>query len=135
MEKKRELTPIEKANLDIYMKTMGQNLLRIREKQGLSQDEVADIAGINPKSVGGVERGERFAGKDNIAKLSVALGCSIFDLVKSPEIERKLSISEEMQIRFWETTEKFLIDNPTPDEEKTRRRILKEYFKFLSDEM
>ena len=57
------------------------NLKEIRDKQGLSQEELADIAGLHRTYVGSVERGERNISLDNMERLAGALKINIQDLL------------------------------------------------------
>jgi transcriptional regulator with XRE-family HTH domain len=54
-------------------KLFGRNVRRLREAQGLTQEEFARKAGINRSYLGGVERGQRTICMDNIAKIAQAL--------------------------------------------------------------
>lgn len=51
----------------------GQNVRRIRQEQGLTQEDLALKAGINRSYLGGVERGQRRISMENIAKIANAL--------------------------------------------------------------
>ena len=53
--------------------TLADNLRTLRKEQGLSQEALADKAGLHRTFVGAVERCERNISLDNIGKLAVAL--------------------------------------------------------------
>jgi transcriptional regulator with XRE-family HTH domain len=52
------------------------NLRKRRESLGLSQESLADAAGLHRTYVGSVERGERNISIDNIQRLAEAVGSS-----------------------------------------------------------
>ena len=52
---------------------IGNNVRNYRKQQGLSQEELGDLADLDRTYVGGIERGERNVSALNIAKLAKAL--------------------------------------------------------------
>lgn len=61
----------------------GKALRRRRHKLGVSQEEFADLCGLDRTYVGGIERGERNLALVNIEKLARALKISLSDLFRS----------------------------------------------------
>jgi transcriptional regulator with XRE-family HTH domain len=53
---------------------LGGNLRRERRRAGLSQEELAFLAGLHRTAVGQVERGERVARVDTLIRLAGAMG-------------------------------------------------------------
>jgi transcriptional regulator with XRE-family HTH domain len=62
-----------------------QNLRRAREQRDLSQEALADAAGLHRTYVGSVERGERNISIDNIERLAIAVGHSPAELLEDVE--------------------------------------------------
>ncbi len=56
---------------------LAQRLRSERAARGLSQEELADLAGLHRTYVGSVERAERNVSIDNIEQLAGALGLDI----------------------------------------------------------
>lgn len=63
-------------------KRFGTRVRALREVQGLSQEELAQKAGLHRTYVGGVERGERNISLVNIEKVAVALDVPLDSLMK-----------------------------------------------------
>jgi len=61
----------------------GESVRSLRTKRGLSQEELAEIAGLHRNYIGGVERGEHNVGLENIVKLAAALSVKTKDLFDS----------------------------------------------------
>ena len=59
---------------------VGFNIRRIREERGLSQEELAALAGLHRAYVGQIERGEKNIGLKNLQKIAKALEVNIDDL-------------------------------------------------------
>ena len=54
---------------------LAKNLRRLRNARKISQEALADEAGLHRTYVGSIERAERNASVDNIEKLARALKC------------------------------------------------------------
>lgn len=59
-----------------------RNLRKEREARGISQEMLAELAGLHRTYVGSVERGERNISIDNIERLAKALGMEPVDLLR-----------------------------------------------------
>lgn len=61
------------------------NLRRLRTAAGLSQEELADRAGLHRTYISSIERGQRNVSLENIFVLAKALGAEPGDLLQSIE--------------------------------------------------
>lgn len=61
----------------------GKRVRALRLTKGWTQEDLAARCGLHPTYVGGIERGERNIGFDNIIKIAKALGCRVSDLFDS----------------------------------------------------
>ena len=59
----------------------GQKLRRIRQKKQISQEKLADLAGLHRTYVSSVERGERNVTLETIEKLATALSIKMTQLM------------------------------------------------------
>jgi transcriptional regulator with XRE-family HTH domain len=60
---------------------VGLNLQKLRRERGLSQEELADLAGIHQTYLSGVERGKRNPTVTVLQRIAKTLGADIEDLV------------------------------------------------------
>ena len=60
------------ANGDLMR--FGKAIRRLRLAKGWTQEELADRAKLHPTYIGGIERGERNVGLENIIRIARALG-------------------------------------------------------------
>ena len=61
----------------------GAAIRALREERGYSQEELAERVNLHRNYIGGVERGERNVGLENIVKLARALSIRTKDLFES----------------------------------------------------
>jgi len=65
-----------------FKKIFSSNVRKYRIKQNLSQEELAEKAGVHRTYIGSVERGERNITINVMEKISIALEIPITDLFK-----------------------------------------------------
>lgn len=61
----------------------GKTVRQRRHRLGVSQEEFADICGLDRTYIGGIERGERNVALVNIEKVARALRISLSELFRS----------------------------------------------------
>lgn len=64
------------------LKKFGEYILKLRKAKNLSQEQLAELAGLHRNYIGGIERGERNVALINIVRLAKALGVSPSELLK-----------------------------------------------------
>lgn len=65
------------------LEVFGQNVRRLHVDQGLSQEQLADKAGLHRTYIGMIERAEKNITLLNMEKLSIALSSTISELLNS----------------------------------------------------
>ena len=68
-------------------KLVGRNVKRIRQEKGLTQEQLAELAGFSQQYISGLEQGRRNPTIVSIYELATALGVSHMELVRSPADE------------------------------------------------
>ena len=66
----------------------GRTVRRLRQSRGLSQEKLAELAGIHRTYIGDVERGQRNIALVNMTRIAKALGISLSRLISGMEKER-----------------------------------------------
>lgn len=64
-------------------KAISRNIKNIRLKRKLTQEQVAELAGINPKYLGEIERGEKNPTASIVLRLSKVIGVPVCEILKS----------------------------------------------------
>ncbi len=68
--------------MDSDLKRLGRQLRELRQQAKLSQEELADLAGLHRTYLGGIERGERNVGVLNLIQIARALRVPVAELLK-----------------------------------------------------
>jgi DNA-binding XRE family transcriptional regulator len=61
---------------------VGQNVRRMRQKRGLTQEQFAEISGFSQQYLSGLEKGKRNPTIVTVFELATALGVSHIDLLR-----------------------------------------------------
>lgn len=70
-----------KVQIESARGRLARNIRAIRAIQGISQEELGDLARLHRTYVGSIERQERNVSLDNIERLAAALRVDIVDLL------------------------------------------------------
>jgi len=86
------LSVFENCNIVLYgvrslrnIELIGDNIRLIRQKSGLSQEQLALLSNMNTSYIGQIERGEKNPTVRTLEKIADALEISITDLFASPD--------------------------------------------------
>ena len=77
-----------------YLKLIGARIRELRKEQGLTQEDVADMAKLNPSYYGRIERGEINVTVDTLLKIADALKVDLTSLLGLPQLKNDLSEKE-----------------------------------------
>ena len=75
-------------NKPTIRRTLAENLRLHRMVRRISQEALAELAGLDRSYVSALERAEVNIGIDNLAKLAGALGVTLVDLLTEPDPQR-----------------------------------------------
>jgi transcriptional regulator with XRE-family HTH domain len=78
-----EIMSISKSASSDARKVFAKRLRQLRQVRGLSQEALADLAGLHRTYVGSIERCERNVSIDNMERLARALGVDIIELLRN----------------------------------------------------
>lgn len=100
-------------------KTVGQRIRNFRTQKGLSQDKLAEYAGVHPTYIGQLERGEKNATLESIERITLALQISLSDLFE--KIDDKQDGERNIPLECYE-----LVASKTKKEQEQIYKILLE---------
>ena len=80
MKRNLRLSLSHPAARERTLRRLGDNVRRERTSRRISQDKLAQLAGINPRTVAKIEAGELNVKEDTLGRISRAIGCSVATL-------------------------------------------------------
>ncbi|WP_245968222.1 helix-turn-helix transcriptional regulator [Hephaestia caeni] len=63
---------------------MARNLRRLRHEEKLTQEDLADRAGLSSRYIGAIERADVSASIDVVGRIAKAIGVDVVELFKQP---------------------------------------------------
>lgn len=101
---------------------LGNRIRAIRNAKGLTQQNLADISGLDYRYIGAIERGERNFSIDNLEKVLAALNVSLHEVAY-------LSVEQsKVETARWEAIDQFIASTEGLSEEQIEilRRVNQE---------
>ena len=77
---------------------MGQRIRHYRQKQHMTQEQLAEQAAVSASFLGHIERGSRIASLETVMKLCVALNVTPNDLLSDDQLVMDAAIPEKISI-------------------------------------
>lgn len=74
---------------------VGENIRRLREARGWTQEDLAEHSGLAPAHIGRIERGELDCGINTLEALALALGVDLSRLVEDRAWRTMCALKEE----------------------------------------
>ena len=78
--------PYKNSSEHTELIAFGKAIRSIRLDKGISQEALADLAGIDRSYMGGVERGEHNLGLINIKRIASALGAPVYAVMEKASL-------------------------------------------------
>jgi transcriptional regulator with XRE-family HTH domain len=69
---------------DNIIERIGLNITILRERKGLTQEQLAELAGLHRAYIGQIERGEKNIGLRNLEKIAKGLNVPVKTLLDNP---------------------------------------------------
>ena len=86
--KAKTLTAQLKKASSLSAQTVADRLVALRAERGFSQARLAELAGVDRKTINRIENGHFSPSLDTLTRLSVVLKCRLADLVEAKRSER-----------------------------------------------
>ena len=94
-------------------KYIGRQIQRYRKRNGLTQEQLAEIADISASFMGHIERGTRKLSVDTLHRIANALNCSADDLMGGLASKQNFTAAEELLNHFLILAEEAIANNRT----------------------
>lgn len=73
---------------------LGNRIRQLRKSKNLSQEDFADLVGLDRTYIGGIERGERNVALINLVKIATSLNMTVSELLRNIDMPKNSFISK-----------------------------------------
>ena len=101
---------MEEFPCEAYYYRIGRNVRRLRREKGMTQEGLAEAAGLSIKMIQKLEIGQKGFRMETIIKIAITLDVSLDNLTDMREADRKLT--------FWQEAFYAMTEDKTDDEIK-----------------
>lgn len=112
---------MEQFPCEAYYYRIGRNIRRLRREKGMTQEALAEAAGLSIKMIQKLENGQKGFRMDTIIRVAVTLDVSFDSLTNMRKADRKLT--------FWQEAFYAMTQDKTDDEIKYAVGIVDSVFK------
>ncbi|MBD5549281.1 MAG: helix-turn-helix transcriptional regulator [Lachnospiraceae bacterium] len=112
---------MEEFPCEAYYHRIGRNIRRLRRKKGMTQEALAEEAGLSIKMIQKLENGQKGFHMETIIKIAVTLDVSLDSLTGMRGADKKLM--------FWQEAFYAMTEDKTDDEIKYAVGIVDSVFK------
>ena len=89
-------------------KDFGLRIKELRNKKGITQSQMAELTGIDPKHMSHIETGRSFPKADLIEKFAAALGVEYTDLFKTEHLQDRKTVINSITTKLNDVSDKDL---------------------------
>lgn len=112
---------MEEFPYEAYYHRIGRNIRRLRREKGMTQEALAEAAGLSIKMIQKLENGQRGFRMETVIRISVILDISLDSLTGMHKADKKLM--------FWQEAFYAMTEDKTDDEIKYAVGIVDSVFK------
>lgn len=77
---------------------LGAKIKRLRQKKGITQEKLAEMINISPRTLSGIEIGENFMTAQTLEKILYSLDAGVDDLLNSEHLKPTEDLIAEIEI-------------------------------------
>jgi transcriptional regulator with XRE-family HTH domain len=78
---------------------LGERLRELRTERGISQEKLAELAGLHRNYIGHLERGEKTASLDVIVRLGATFSMSVTDLLEPFDARMTQTLANQLRVK------------------------------------